>query len=465
MAFEPIIPDQIVVHLGAPDSAAMNVTETFAGYIKNVASSEIYPTWPEEALRANILAQISVALNRVYTGFYRNKGYNFDITNSPAYDQTYVYQRDIYSNISQLVDEIFNSYIRREGNIEPLFAEFCDGVEVNCNGLEQWGSVELANAGQNYLQILKNYYGNDIEVVENAPVGGQIILAPSRTLAEGDTGLDVELVQIRLNRISANFPGIPKIYPVDGFFDTSTTESVKKFQEVFNLTVDGIVGRATWNSIQAIYNAVKKLYTVSSEGLTVSELSTRYENELSVGDSGDGVLTLQYYLSYVALFVQSVVSAGFDGVFGPITANSVRSFQKTYGLPETGVVDRPTWERLESVYQSFIDEIDYEFYSGRILPFPGRVLRVGVEGNDVRVLQEYLNYISNTYPEIPKVNVDGVFGERTAAQVRAFKEIFGLTGNPERVSASAWNAITNVYDDLYTGSDVNPGQYPGYNIS
>ncbi len=465
MPFEPIIPDEIVVHLGAPDSDAMNVSETFAGYIKNVASSEIYPTWPEQALRANILAQISVALNRVYTGFYRNKGYNFDITNSPAYDQTYIYQRDIYSNISNLVDEIFNSYIRREGNIEPLFAEFCDGIEVSCNGLEQWGSVDLANAGQNYLQILRSYYGNDITVVENVPVGGQIDLAPSRVLEEGDTGLDVELLQIRLNRISANFPGIPKIYPVDGFFDSKTAASVRKFQEVFNLTVDGLVGRATWNSIQAIYNAVKKLYTVSSEGLTVSDLSTRYENELELGDTGDGVLTVQYYLSYIALFVNSVVSAGFDGDFGPITENSVRSFQKTYSLPETGVVNRPTWERLESVYLSFINEIDYEFYSGRILPFSGRVLRIGLEGNDVRALQEYLNYISNTYTSIPKVNADGIFGDSTAAQVRAFKEFFNLTGDPERVSAPVWNAITSVYDDLYTGGRVNEGQYPGYDIS
>ncbi len=465
MAFEPIIPEEIVVHLGSPESNAMNITESFSGYIKNVASSEIFPTWPKEALKANILAQISVALNRVYTGFYRNKGYNFDITNSPAYDQTYIYGRDIFSNISELVDEIFNSYIRRDGNIEPLFAEFCDGVEVNCNGLLQWGSVELAEAGENYLEILKNYYGDDITVVENVPVGGQIALAPSRTLEEGDTGLDVELVQIRLNRISANFPGIPKIYPVDGFFGATTTESVKKFQEVFNLTIDGLVGRATWNSIQAIYNAVKKLYTVSSEGLSVTDLATRYENELSEGDTGDGVLTVQYYLSYIALFVQSVQSAGFDGSFGPMTAASVRSFQKTYGLPESGIVDRPTWERLESVYQTFISEIDYQFYSGRILPFPGRVLRVGIEGNDVRALQEYLNFISETYPDIPRVNVDGVYGSATAEQVRAFKELFGITGDPERVSASTWNSITSVYDDLYTGRNVNLGQYPGYEIS
>ena len=151
----PRIPEQIVVHIGSPDSDGINVTESFADYIKNVASSEIYPTWPEEALRANILAQISVALNRVYTEFYRSRGYNFDITSSPAYDQTYVYGRDIFGNISEIVDEIFDSYIRRQEFIEPLFATFCDGVEVSCNGLSQWGSVELANRGLDYFSILQ----------------------------------------------------------------------------------------------------------------------------------------------------------------------------------------------------------------------------------------------------------------------------------------------------------------------
>ncbi len=205
--FEPRIPEQIVVHLGAPDSDAQNVVETFQDYIKNVASSEVYPTWPEEALKANILAQISVALNRVYTGYYRTRGYNFDITNSPAYDQTYVYQRDIYSNIAALVDELFDSYIRREGNVEPLFAQFCDGIEVRCNGLTQWGSVDLAEAGEDYESILRSFYGDDIEIVRNVPIGDSLISAPTpATLREGDTGADVELLQRRLNRISSNFP-------------------------------------------------------------------------------------------------------------------------------------------------------------------------------------------------------------------------------------------------------------------
>lgn len=461
----PSIPEQIVVHLGAPDSDAMNVSVSFADYIKNVASSEIYPTWPEEALRANILAQISVALNRVYTEFYRSRGYNFDITNSPAYDQTYIYQRDIFSNISELVDEIFDSYIRREEFIEPLFATFCDGVEVTCNGLEQWGSVNLAEEGLDYFSILQRYYGNDIVIEQDVPVEDIPSSAPTVTLREGDTGRDVELIQRRLNRISTNFPGIPKIYPVDGFFGSSTTDAVRKFQEVFELDVDGLVGRATWNQIQFIYNAVKKLYTVTSEGLRITDVSTRYTDTLSEGSTGDGVLTVQYYLSYISLFVPSVIEAAFDGSYGPATANAVRSFQRTYGLPENGVVDRATWDRMEQVYYGIVSEIDYEFFGGRILPFPGRVLREGIDGNDVRVLQEYLNYISMTYSEIPRVNVDGVFGPSTAEQVRRFKETFGISGAPDRVNAPAWNAIASIYDDLYTGGSVNEGQFPGYNIS
>lgn len=464
MPYTPRIPKNITIHLGSPSSDAMNVTESFSDYIKNVASSEIFPSWPEEALRANILAQISVALNRVYTGFYRNSGYDFDITNSPAYDQTYVYQRDIYENISEIVDEIFNSYIRREGFIEPLFAVFCDGVEVNCDGLKQWGSVELANQGLNYEQILRRYYGNDIVIETDVPVENIQSAAPAVPITEGDTGRDVELIQRQLNRISVNFPGIPKIYPADGFFNTSTTDAVKKFQEVFSLEVDGIVGKATWNRIQLVYNSVKNLYYLNSEGLTIEDLDTKFQDNLSLGDSGEGVLSIQYYLSYIALFIPSVLAATMDGSFGENTRNSVISFQKTYSLDETGVVDRRTWDKIENIYLSFINNTDFTYEKGVLYPFPGRILRTGIEGSDVKILQEYLNFIADFYPSIPKVNADGVFGSQTAAQVAAFKTLFNLPGTEDRVNAPTWNSISNIYDDLYTGNMVNEGQYRGYNI-
>ena len=464
MPLTPTIPKTITVHLGAPDEAAPNVTVPFQDYIKNVASSEIYPTWPEQALRANILAQISVALNRVYTQFYRSSGYDFDITSSPAYDQTFVYQRDIFGNISELVDEAFDSYIKKGDNIEPLFAEFCDGVEVSCNGLEQWGSVRLAEDGKSYLEILKQYYGDDITVVTGVPQDGGLPTAPEVTLREGDTGREVELIQRRLNRISANYPGIPKIYPTDGFFDRSTTDAVRKFQEVFGLEPDGLVGKATWNEIQFIYSAVKRLYFVNSEGLSHEDISTTFPGQLGEGSSGEGVRTVQYFLDYISLFVPTVNDLAVDGSYGAATAEAVKSFQKTYGLAETGTVDRATWERIESVYFGIISELDFRYRPGQILPFPGRVLRVGVQGDDVRAMQGYLNYIARTYSQIPTVAEDGDFGTATAEQVRRFKEIFGLPGAPERVSAPTWSAITSVYDDLYGGNTVNDGQYQGYEL-
>ncbi len=460
----PVIPESIVVHLGAPSSDAQNVTVGFADYIKNVASSEIYPTWPTEAIKANVLAQISVALNRVYTEFYRVGGRDFDITSSPAYDQTFIFQRNIFANISEIVDEIFNSYIRRRGFIEPLFAAFCDGVEVQCNGLSQWGSVTLADQGMSAEEIIRYYYGDDVEIVENVDVVNFPSSASVIPLREGDTGRDVELMQLRLNRISANFPGIPKIYPINGFFGENMSASVRKFQEVFNLSVDGVIGRATRNRIQNVYNAVKKLQTVNSEGLRLADLSTQYPGELSEGMSSSAVLTLQYYLYYISTFVPTVLSLSIDGVFGAGTKSSVETFQRTYGLTVNGIVDRPTWNEIQNTYYSYLNSIEYRFSEGVLLPFPGRLITFGTEGEDVLALQNYLNYIGVYYPSIPPVNTDGVFGNSTASAVAEFKRLFDIPSDSDRVSVQVWDAITDVYDDLYNGGDVNDGQYPGYDL-
>ena len=460
----PFIPEKIVVHLGAPDEPAENVTVSFVDYIKNVASSEIYPTWPPEALKANVLAQISVALNRVYTEYYRSRGYDFDITSSTAIDQSFVYQRDIFDTIDTVVNEVFNSYIRRKGFIEPLFATFCDGVEVSCDGLSQWGSVELANQGETTLGILRRYFGDDVEVVTNAPVENVSQSPPAAPLKEGDTGRDVESIQLRLNRISQNYPAIPKIVPTDGFFGENTKRAVTEFQRVFGLTPDGIVGNATWYKIQFIYNAVKNLYSVNSEGLKYGDLPQFYQGELRLGDESSGTLVLQYYLEYIALFVPTVQSVKPDGIFGKETESSVISFQNTYGFPPDGIVDRALWNSIQNTYYNTLSAVDYEFREGVTLPYGGRILTEGVVGEDVRALQEYLNFISNTFPEIPKVEPDGIFGPATAAQVRAFKTRFELPGNPERVSADTWRSITDVYEDLYFGGMVNEGQFPGYTV-
>ena len=179
----PIIPEYITVHLGPPDSNAPNVTVPFVDYIANVASSEIYPTWPENAIRANVYAQISFALNRIYTEYYRSRGYDFDITNSIAIDQSFVNGRDLFENVQEIARELFTSYISRQGFVEPLYAQYCDGIEVQCNGLSQWGSVSLAEQGLTPYEILTYYYGNNIDIVTGAPVGGQTASLPSPAIS------------------------------------------------------------------------------------------------------------------------------------------------------------------------------------------------------------------------------------------------------------------------------------------
>ena len=373
----PVIPEYITVHLGAPDEDAPNVTLPFSEYIKNVASSEIFPTWPEAAIRANIYAQISYALNRVYTEYYRSRGYNFDITNDISRDQSFVYGRDIFENISQIVDDIFNSYIRRDGTVEPLFAAYCDGYEVVCEGLSQWGTLELAQRGLTPYEILQNFYGNDIQIVSNAPVGGVTPSAPAAPLGLGSAGNEVQLIQRRLNRISTNYPAIPKIYPVDGFFGQSTEDAVKAFQEAFNLTPDGIVVNATWYRIQQIYANVKRLSDLNSEGLTFEDISTAFPEILKLGSTGIGVSTIQYLLRYIAGFVGTVQSVEVDGDFGPSTEAAVRSFQRTYGLPEDGIVGLQTYNTMYNVYRGLVDSQDITYREGVVIPFPGVTLLEG----------------------------------------------------------------------------------------
>ena len=256
-----VIPETITVHLGVPSASAQNLTVPFADYIKNVASSEIYPTWPEQAIRANIYAQVSYVLNRVFTEWYRAQGYDFDITNSTRYDQSFVPGRDIFENISDIVDDMFNDYLTRGAAIEPLFAQYCNGTTTVCpGGLSQWGTVPLAEQGMSAEEIVRYFYGDDVNFVRNAPIAPNLGGSwPGETLRLGDVSEEVRIIQNRLNRISANFPNIPKIYPVDGIFDADTERAVRAFQQQFNLTADGIVGRATWYRIAFVYNNVKRL--------------------------------------------------------------------------------------------------------------------------------------------------------------------------------------------------------------
>lgn len=461
----PTIPENITVHLGAPGSSAANVTLPFPDYIKNVASSEVYPTWPESAIRANIYAQISFALNRVYTEFYRNQGYDFDITSSTAYDQAFVNGRDIFENISKIVDEIFDSYVRRQGFVEPLFTAYCDGIRVSCDGLSQWGTVSLAGNGLIPYEILQYYYGSDIDIVSDVSVAELGESAPLVPLDIGTANNDVALVQTRLNRISSNFPAIPKIRSVNGIYNEDTAAAVRAFQRIFDLTPDGVVGRNTWYRIAYIYTGVKRLSDLNSEGLTLEELPSEYPDVLREGMTGPAVRVLQYYLSYVAQYVGSVPSVALDGVFGEATRDAVIAFQRTYGLPQDGIVGEITWNLLYNTYLGMVASVPVTYVEGRTIPFPGRNLSLGDSGDDVRALQEYLGFVSRFYPSIPTPTVDGVFGQGTEAAVIEFQRLFVPSFQTGIVGAPTWNDLMNVYSDLYIGSRVQDGQYPGYNIS
>ncbi len=460
----PYIPETITVHLGAPDSAAENVTVPFPDYIKNVASSEIYPTWPENAIRANIYAQISYALNRVYTEYYRSRGYDFDITNSTAIDQSFVAGRDIFENISDIVDDIFTDYIVRQGSVEPLFAQYCDGIEVQCDGLSQWGSVPLAEEGLTPYEILVNYYGDDININTDTPIQPFSPSLPYRSLRIGNFGNDVRSVQLRLNRISSNYPAIPKIYPVDGVFGINTENAVKEFQRIFNLTPDGIVGPATWYKILNLYNGVKRLNALASEGLSLSDVSAQFPMELSRGDEGVFVRQFQYYLNVLGENLAVIPPVAIDGVFGAATENAVRAFQAAYGLPDTGVVDEATWVDLYNAYRGILNSSAQYVNGVPVALFPGYLLLFGMQGDEVRLLQEYLSTLSEVYTEIPPVETNGIFGSATRSAVQAAQSLFGLpvTGI---VDAFTWDAITDAYVDVVYSQSAEPGQFGGTTLS
>lgn len=459
----PFIPDYITVHLGPPDSNADNVIIPFTDYIANVASSEIYPTWPESAIRANIYAQISFALNRIYTDYYRSRGYGFDITNSTAIDQSFVNGRDIFENIQQIVGDIFNSYIRRQGAVEPLFAMYCNGTTVTCNGLSQWGTVELAEQGYTPYEILRYYYGDDIDIVMDVPVGNEFAVTPNLPLSLGMVNDDVRRLQIRLNRISNNYPSIPKIVIPDGTYGYDTLDAVKAFQEIFNLNPDGIVGQATWYAVQRIYNAVKRLNELDSEGIKFEEITRQFPQTLSYGDNGIGVDDLQYYINYLSGYYDTIPPLAVDGYFGDATLAAVIDMQNTFELNPDGVVGEETWNTMYRAYLGIIEAIPVKFVQGQTIPYGGVILRLGAENESVRVLQQYLSFISQLIPEIPNVNPTGYFGMLTQSSVIAAQEFLGIPASGS-VDARTWDAITSLYSDLYIGSMLGEGQYPGYPV-
>jgi peptidoglycan hydrolase-like protein with peptidoglycan-binding domain len=256
---KPVVPEFVIVHLGAPtDPSAQNVWVPFRDYIKNVASCEIYSTWAAETIKANVLAIISFTMNRVFTEWYRGKGYDFTVTNSTAFDQAFSYGRNIYADISVAVDDLFNTYITKEGIMQPLLTQYCDGKRTQCSGLSQWGSQSLGEQGQDAITILRNYYGSEIYLASAEKVEGVPRSFGGEVLQVGSSGEAVRTIQTQLNSISDHYPAIRKL-KVDSYFGEETEAAVKKFQEIFHLPQTGAVDFATWYAISNIYVGVEGL--------------------------------------------------------------------------------------------------------------------------------------------------------------------------------------------------------------
>ena len=438
----PIVPEFITVHLGKPSAAARNVRVPFSQYIKNVASSEIYPTWPESALRANIYAEITFALNRVYTEHYRSRGYDFDITNSTQFDQYYVEGRDIFENISRVVDDIFNDYVVKQGQIQPYFTQYC---AQNCEGLSQWGTVTLANQGYTPYRILQYYYGNDIDIVRNAPIKTNTPTYPGTPLRLGSGGEEVVEIQRQLNRIAVNYPSIPKITASTGYFEQTTQTAVKQFQKIFNLVQDGIVGKDTWYKIKQIYNGIKGLSELYSEGITISEIERKYERLLKLGTRGPSVRILQYYLQFLSYFNLKLPYVSMDGIFGQETYDAVLTFQSLYGLEVDGIVGKNTWDMIQDAYVGVLNSLPDEYRSYSSLLYPGYIITTGASGKVVEQLQTFLKTIADNNPAVPQIKVDGYYGDQTKNAVLAIQKLQGLEQNGQ-VGVLTWNAIVNLYN-------------------
>ena len=447
-----VVPDYITVHLGTPGASAANVRVRFIDYIKNVTSNEIYSTWPVNSIIANVHCIVSFALNRIYTEWYRARGFPFDITNSTTVDQYFVNGGQIFSNISQIVDGIFNVYARRIGFRNPYFTEYCNGTTSTCRGLSQWGTVTLANRGFTPLQILHNYYPRDLELV-TAPSGNNIESYPGTSLTLGSTGEAVRRMQNQLNRIRANYPLIPVISNPNGVFGADTQAAVRTFQRTFNLVQDGIVGRSTWNKISQVFVAVTKLAELGGEGERIGLSPTPPTVTIRQGARGADVIHAQFLLNYASQFFSDIPSPIMDSVFGASTTDAVRAFQRRFGLTADGVVGPATWRMMYQVVGDIIGQQPPEQPVPPVTPpvtppstcpvFPGTLLRTGSRGESVRTLQTLINASRVQYNSVPIVAVDGIFGPMTDAAVRTFQRFAGLTVDGI-VGPITWRALTDI---------------------
>ena len=344
-----------------------------------------------------------------------------------------------------------------------MFASFCDGEEVQCDGPSQWGSVSLAKQGYVPYSILTYYYGDDIDIVTDAPIRNITESYPGTPLRLGSSGGDVREIQLKLNRISKDYPLIPKISEQDGVFGIYTEDAVKAFQKTFNLAQDGIVGKATWYKIQYIFAAVTNLAELDSEGIRLADIPKQFVADVREGNRGNQVVAVQYYLSFISTYNNAIPPVKTDGIFGGATRSAVEAFQREYGVDVTGVVDRTTWDRITQVYLGIIGENPPQYLAEEYVPFPGRTLKEGDSGDGVRLVQERLSYLSGVYSGIPDVAVNGYFGPETERAVLGFQTEFGL---PQKgvIGPLTWQEIEYRYLNNINGELKTEGQGPGYNV-
>ena len=425
----PIVPNNITVHLGAPDAAARDITIPFTDYISNVAASELYPTWPRNALTANIYAIISFAMNRIYNEWYRSKDYNFDITSTPAYDQTYTLNRSTYENIDDIVGEIFDNYVVKNNQIQPYFTTYCDGRIKTCSGLSQWGTVSLANQGKTPLQILKYYYGNDINIKYNAPVGDTTEGFPGSDIGLGYAGNPVLAIQRDLRRIKQNYPAIPEITDTLGIYEKTTEDAVKSFQQIFALPVTGIVDKATWYKIKYIYTSVKKLADLYSEGITEEDATFLYTDELKYGDTGIEVEYIHYFLDALAFLDKDIPRLPTNSIYNNNTITMVKAFQEKYNLPVTGIFTYSDWTVLKNAYRNILKSFPKEYQDYIDELYPDYFLTRGMTGTDVKRFQKFLLTICRYDKSIPGVRVNGIFDDLTEKSVKKIQQDYGFDIN------------------------------------
>ena len=399
----------------------------------------VCPTWPEQALRANILAQISLALNRIWTEWYPSRGYSFNITGSPGVDQAYVSGRTVFAVMEKLTAELFNTYVRRRGDREPYYTEYCDGKTVTCPGMKQWGTVDRAKEGKNALQILRYYYGSRVELVTTNNIASIPSSYPGSPLRRGSTGSNVEQVQFWLSDLAQFDSSLPAV-TVDGSYGAATERAVKVFQQKQSLTADGVVGQTTWNALYAAW-----LEAQSDLGGTAWPGTA-----LRRGSTGMEVRLVQFWLRLAADNYSGLSHVTVDGSYGPATVRAVTAFQNRFSLAADGVTGRSTWNKLKEVALAVANKIvDYGVAPGQFTA----TVRQGSSGTAVRAVQFYLRRLAAYYSDVPTVTVDGTFGTATTRAVRAWQERAGLTVDGT-VGRLTWQSIYDAVQALETSGPV-----------